>query len=197
MIDRPQAIDARLRWLAVGVCLLGATTVAAAGVNVSGSAYFDYWTMTSLRARAASVAGVTPETAIKVQVDVHETLSFSGRLCFGCHGLEVDRAHVDFTPSEYFNLQIGRIGVPFGDFAVRYDPTSRHTSSNPLIYEMGRMAYYTKSTFNLGVVPQPYVDTGVVAYGQTWFGDSAQLWYGAFIPRGEWSCWGEIWPPTW
>ena len=170
------------RWLALALVLTAG--VARAEATVSGSAYFDFWSMTSSRARAASLAGVTPETALKVEVDVTEKLSFSGRLCFGCHGLEVDRAHVDFTPSEHLNLQAGRIGVPFGDFSVRYDPSRRHTVSNPLIYEMGRMSYYQKSAFNLGVVPQPYVDTGVVAYGQAHLSESTQVWYGAYVVSG-------------
>ncbi len=167
------------------VCaLLFSTVTQPAEVKASGSAYFDYWALSSERAQAASIAGVTPEMAIKIEAEAHEKLSFSGRICFGCHGLEVDRAHVDFTPFEQLNFQAGRIGVPFGDFALRYEPTSRHTVSNPLIFEMGRMSYYQKSGFNLGVVPQPYVDTGVVVYGQFPLSESLALWYGAYGVAG-------------
>ncbi len=155
-----------------------------ASVNVAGTAYVDYWFLSSPAARSASLSPLTPEAALKIEVDVHENLSFSGRLCFGCHGLEVDRAHIDFTPSQYFNIQAGRIGVPFGEFSVRYDPTSHRSVSKPLIYEMGRMPYYGRGGFNLGVVPTPYVDTGVVVYGQLWLGESVQLWYGGYVVGG-------------
>jgi hypothetical protein len=164
--------------------LLSTSALAGATSTVSGSAYIDYWYLNSAQARAASLNPVTPEAAIKIEVDVHETVSFSARMCFGCHGLEIDRAHIDFTPSQYFNLQVGRIGVPFGEFSVRYDPTSHRTVSKPLIYEMGRMPYYGRTAFNLGVVPQPYVDTGAVVYGQLWFGEQMQLWYGAYAVAG-------------
>ena len=70
----------------------------------------------------------------------------------------------------------GRIGVPFGDISVRYDPTSHRSVSKPLMYEMGRMAYYGREYFNLGVVPQPYVDTGIVAYGQDGFAYSGPMY---------------------
>jgi hypothetical protein len=33
-------------------------------------------------------------------------------------------------------------------------------------------------------VPQPYVDTGAVVYGQLWFGERVQLWYGAYAVAG-------------
>lgn len=161
-------------------------TAAMAGISstVSGSAYIDYWYLSSPEARSAALQPITPEAAIKIEVDVHENVSFSARMCFGCHGLEIDRAHVDFTPSQYFNLQVGRVGVPFGEFSVRYDPTSHRTVSKPLIYEMGRMPYYGHNAFNLGIVPQPYVDTGGVVYGQVWFGEAVQLWYGAYAVAG-------------
>ena len=128
--------------LAVSSRMLRALTAtgafAGASTTVSGSAYLDYWYLSSEHARAAAMQPVTPEAAIKIEVDVHESVSFSARMCFGCHGIEIDRAHIDFTPSQYFNLQVGRVGVPFGEFSVRYDPTSHRTVSKPLIYEMGR-----------------------------------------------------------
>jgi hypothetical protein len=169
-------------WLSLSV--LVAAPARGASVNVAGSVYVDNWTTTSPSAAKASLTGITPEATVKMEVDVHEKLSFSVRVCFSCHGLEVDRAHVDFTPSPAFNIQAGRIGVPFGEMSVRYDPTSHRSVSKPLIYDMGRMGYYGKSGFNLGVVPQPYVDSGVVLYGQVWLGDSVQLWYGGYVVSG-------------
>jgi hypothetical protein len=166
------------------VLALASATTAAASVTVSGSAYVDYWFLSTQQARQTSLSPLTPEAALKVEIDVHEKVSFSARMCFGCHGLEIDRAHLDFTPSQYLNIQVGRIGVPFGEFSVRYDPTSHRTVGKPLIYEMGRMPYYGRNAFNLGVVPTPYVDTGAVVYGQLWFGESVQLWYGAYVVGG-------------
>ncbi len=188
--SRPRSAQgARLRQaLAAAIAIAGIiwATAASAGATstVSGSAYIDYWYLSSEEARAASLQPITPEAAIKIEVDVHENVSFSARMCFGCHGIEIDRAHIDFTPSQYFNVQLGRVGVPFGEFSVRYDPTSHRTVSKPLIYEMGRMPYYGKNHFNLGVVPMPYVDTGAVVYGQVWFGENVQLWYGAYAVGG-------------
>jgi hypothetical protein len=166
--------------VAIGLAL----PTAAADVNFAGSAYVDYWWASSPSATKASLMGITPEAAVKMEVDVHENLSFSARVCFSCHGLEVDRAHVDFTPSPAFNIQAGRIGVPFGEMSVRYDPTSHRSVSKPLIYDMGRMGYYGRSGFNLGVVPQPYVDTGVVIYGQAWPSEQVQFWYAGYAVGG-------------
>lgn len=175
---RPRVV--RLAVLIVALAL----PAAGADVNFAGSAYVDYWWASSPGATKSSLMGITPEAAVKMEVDVHENLSFSARVCFSCHGLEVDRAHVDFTPSPAFNIQAGRIGVPFGEMAVRYDPTSHRSVSKPLIYDMGRMAYYGRGGFNLGVVPQPYVDTGVVVYGQVWPSDEVQLWYAGYVVGG-------------
>lgn len=156
----------------------------AADVNFAGSAYVDYWFTNSEPARKSALTGITPEAAVKMEVDVHESLSFSARVCFSCHGLEIDRAHVDFTPTAAFNIQAGRIGVPFGEMSVRYDPTSHRSVSKPLIYDMGRMAYGGRSAFNFGVIPQPYVDTGVVLYGQVWPTENFQLWYAGYAVGG-------------
>jgi hypothetical protein len=166
----------------LGLC--AGSALASVSTTVSGSAFIDYWFLQTAEARRTSLSPFTLEAALKVEIDVHESVSFSTRMCFGCHGLEIDRAHLDFTPSQYFNLQVGRVGVPFGEFSVRYDPTSHRTISKPLIYEMGRMPYYGRTAFNLGVVPTPYVDSGAVAYGQVWFGESIQLWYGGYVVAG-------------
>ena len=49
---------------------------------------------------------------------------------------------------------------------------------------MGRIPYGGRTGWNLGVVPVPYVDTGVVVYGQTWIADAVQVWYGAYGVAG-------------
>jgi hypothetical protein len=185
MTERARGWIQQVVFLVVVVIVGGATSaIASASSTVSGSAYIDYWFLSTEESRQTSLSPFTPEAALKVEIDVHEKVSFSARMCFGCHGLEIDRAHLDFTPGQYFNLQVGRVGVPFGEFSVRYDPTSHRTVSKPLIYEMGRMPYYGRNAFNLGVVPTPYVDTGAVVYGQIWFGENVQLWYGGYAVAG-------------
>lgn len=170
--------------------LLVAVPAGASTFTVAGSAFADYWWTSSEAARNASqsgwtgLTGFTPEAALKLEADVHESLSFTVRACLSCHGLEVDRVHMDFTPTTFFNVQAGRIGVPFGEMSIRYDPTSHRSVSKPLIYEMGRMAYYGPNAFNLGVVPQPYVETGVVIYGQLQPSETVQLWYGLYGVAG-------------
>src|SRR5687767_9912056 len=81
---------------------VGWATAAFAGATttVSGSAYLDYWYLSSEEARRSALQPITPEAAIKIEVDVHESVSFSARMCFGCHGIEIDRAHIDFTPGQ-------------------------------------------------------------------------------------------------
>jgi len=170
--------------LALTATLATPTVIWAAGVNVSGSVYVDYFGMTDKSARQSSLSGITHEVAVKMEVDVKENLSFSAKACYGCHGLELERAYVDFTPKSWMNVQAGRIPVPFGEFALRTDPGSHRTASKPLMYEMGRMVHYGGNAFNLGVVPQPYVDTGVLVYGQTWLGQHLQVWYGAYGVSG-------------
>lgn len=164
--------------------LLALAPAVASEVHFSGSAYLDYWSLSSRTARESAFAGFTPELAVKIDADVHEALAFSGKVCFGCHGVEIERAYLDYTPKNTFNVQLGRIPVPFGDFMLRADPANHRAASKPLIYEMGRMAYYGTNAFNLGVVPAPYVDTGVLVYGQTWIGSKAQVWYGGYLISG-------------
>lgn len=185
MTDRSRRVS--LGTLVVAALLAG--PAAATDITASGSASVDYWLTTSeaARNRATSgwsgITGFTAEAAFKLEADVHEKLSVTVRACFGCHGLEIDRAHIDYTPSVYFNVQAGRIGVPFGEMSIRYDPSSHRSISKPLIYEMGRMAYYTPNAFNLGVVPQPYVETGAVVYGQLEH-KSLVVWYGGYVVAG-------------
>lgn len=188
MTDRLRFIRGLL--LGVGLTALIAIPASASTVTFAGSAFADYWFTTSEAARRSTptsftgLTGFTPEASIKLEADVHETLSFTGRACFGCHGVEVDRVHIDFTPSTYFNVQAGRIGVPFGEMSIRYDPTSHRSVSKPLIYDMGRMAYYGPNAFNLGVIPQPYVETGAVVYGQLQPTETFQIWYGGYVVAG-------------
>jgi hypothetical protein len=156
------------------------------GTIFSGSVYVDQWGFVDARkspARNAS-ASLAPMASIKVGADVNDNLSFSAKACIGCHGVDMEHVALDYQPRPWANVQAGRIAVPFGDFSNRVDPSSYRTGSAPLIYDMGRMAFGTRTAMNLGVVPMPYVDTGVLVYGVKWLGSRVQAWYGGYGVSG-------------
>jgi hypothetical protein len=169
----------------LALALLGAAGSAAAGdnVSVSGSVYVDEWWIRDRAVAARSPEGITPEASLKVQVEIHDDLSFSTKACFSCHGVELDHVYLDWTPKSAFNVQAGRLTIPFGEYSNRIDPSGHRTASAPLIYDMGRMAYGEKTAMNLGIVPLPYVDTGVLVYGTFWLG-RIQTWYGLYGVAG-------------
>lgn len=169
---------------ALAAALVPAGARAAQGVLYSGSAYVDYWGIPDRGVATRSARSVAPSTAIKLGLDVNDDLSFSAKACIGCHGIDVEHAALDYQPKPWFNVQFGRIAVPFGDFSNRVDPGSHKTGSPPLIYDMGRMAYGSRSAMNLGVLPIPYVDTGALVYGVRWLGERLQLWYGIYGVSG-------------
>lgn len=153
-------------------------------VLVSGSVYVDYWGIHNREVGLRSPQGVTPETSLKIGVDINDDLSFSVKACAMCHGVELESAFIEWQPKMWFNVQAGRLAIPFGEYANRVDPSGHKTASAPLIYDMGRMAYGEKSAFNFGVVMQPYTDTGVMVYGVFWLGESLQFWYGLYGVSG-------------
>jgi hypothetical protein len=124
------------------------------------------------------------EVAAKAVVDVGHGVSFNVKLCAGCHGLELDQAYGEVMLKEQFNVRVGRINVPFGDFTVRHDPTNFTAPSKPLPYAMGDMLYYGPQAFNLGIVPAPYVDNGVEAFGTFSLSGSTNLQYSLYLVKG-------------
>jgi hypothetical protein len=172
-----------LSWALLTTGLLGAATTAAAASNlaVSGSFYVDGWALPS---SAKGTSGLTADGSLTVGVDINDDLSFGAKACIGCHGVELDHAGFDYQPRTWFNVQLGRLAVPFGEYANRVDPSGHKTASAPLIYDMGRMAYGDRADFNGPVVMLPYVDTGVLVYGQFFVGKAAQVWYGAYVVAG-------------
>jgi hypothetical protein len=153
-------------------------------VQVSGSVYVDYWGVPSDAARAHAPSSMTPDASLKIGVDIHDELSFSAKACASCHGIDLEHVYLDYQPKAWFNVQAGRIPVPFGEYSQRVDPSSHRTASPPLIYDMGRMAYGERTAMNLGIIPQPYTDTGALVYGVTWLGSKLQVWYGAYAVSG-------------
>jgi hypothetical protein len=182
MTERRPSPPVLRRLAALAACALAVFVAgrASAGSNTSfsGTAYVDYWGMSSRAAALRSPSGVTIDAMVKMGVDVNDDLTFSAKACYSCHGIEFDNVMLDWMPSSKFNVQVGRIPVPFGEFSNRVDPSGHKTVSAPLIYDMGRMAYGEKSAMNLGVIPLPYTDTGVLLYGQFFLGDKVQVWYG-------------------
>jgi len=188
MIDLPSRL-APAGVLAVLAALAALATAAPAraaeGVIYSGSAYVDYWGIPDdEEAAERSPQGMAPAASIKVGMDINDDLSFSAKLCASCHGVDFEHIALDYQPKTWFNVQFGRIAVPFGDFSNRVDPGSYKTASQPLIYDMGRMAYGSRTAMNLGVIPLPYVDTGALVYGIRWLGERIQLWYGIYGVSG-------------
>jgi hypothetical protein len=173
--------------LLAALAALAAPALAAAageGVLYSGSAFVDYWGLPDRTVASHAPQSIAPSASLKISKDVNDDLVFSAKACIGCHGIEADHIVLDYQPKAWFNLQFGRIAVPFGDFSNRVDPTSYKTASPPLIYDMGRMAYGSRSAMNLGVLPLPYVDTGVLLYGVRWLGERIQVWYGLYGVAG-------------
>ncbi len=167
--------------------LVSARAAAAPSLQFSGSAYVDSWVIPDQQPDADRVKapqGITIDASMRFGVDVHDTLSFSAKACISCHGIEMDHVVLDWQPKPWFNAQFGRLNVPFGEYANRIDQSGHKTTSAPLIYDMGRMAYADRTSFNSGVIMLPYVDTGVMLYGQTWLGSVIQVWYAGYAVAG-------------
>ncbi|HEX9241000.1 MAG TPA: hypothetical protein VF875_01025 [Anaeromyxobacter sp.] len=169
----------------VGALLAPAVAPAIEGLIFSGSVFVDQWGFPQEGDPSKSSAqGLAPMASMKVGGDVNDNLSFSAKACISCHGMDFEHISLDYQPRTWFNVQAGRIAVPFGDFSNRVDPTSYRAGSQPLIFDMGRMAYGSRSAMNLGVLPMPYVDTGAMVYGVRWLGSRIQGWYGAYGVSG-------------
>ncbi len=180
----PRRLARHLPPLAAAALLLAAGAAGASpGVAVSGSFYVDSWVIPD-GAAVRATRGVTPDGSLKIGVDINDDLSFSAKACISCHGLEMEHANLDYQPRTWFNLQVGRLAVPFGEYANRVDQSGHKPVSAPLIYDMGRSAYADRANFNGPVVMLPYVDTGAMVYGQFFLGDWAQVWYGAYAVGG-------------
>jgi len=161
--------------------------MAAPSLQFSGSAYVDSWVIPTQQTDADQVKapqGITIDASMRFGVDIHDTLSFSAKACISCHGIEMDHIVLDWQPKPWFNMQFGRLNVPFGEFGNRWDQSGHKTTSAPLIYDMGRMAYADRTSFNSGVVMLPYVDTGLMLYGTTWIGSALQVWYSGYAVSG-------------
>jgi hypothetical protein len=156
--------------------------------NFAGSAQVDYHLVASEPAAVAAPGpattfeGFTIEAAVKAAVDVSEHLSANVKVCYGCHGFELDMAYFDYRVADELNVRTGRFSPSFGAFNLRHDPANHMASDKPLPYDMGRML--RKGDWNNGVLPSPFPTNGVELNGTHWIGDVAQLDYAAYAVMG-------------
>lgn len=157
-------------------------------VVLAGSASVDYRFVSGLNPQVnpspLGINGLTFEVAQKVVAEVGHGVSFTVKACGGCHGLEVDQGFGEVRLKRAFNVRVGRLNVPFGEFTLRHDPANFSTPSKPLPYAMGDMLEYGREAFNLGIVPAPYVDNGVEAFGSFSLSQKHQLDYAVYVVKG-------------
>jgi hypothetical protein len=103
------------------------------------------------------------------------------KACFACHGVELAMIYVDLRAADEFTVRIGRMTPELGSFPSRYDPANHRTSDKPLIYDMGRMLRLRD--WNEGILPAPWVDNGVEAFG-THFFSGGRIDYAAYLMAG-------------
>src|SRR6185295_19366784 len=156
--------------------------------NFAGSAQLDYhYVPTDPSALATpgpgtTFRGFTLEAAAKVAVDFNEHLSANLKLCYGCHGVELDMVYFDARASDALVLRVGRFSPSFGAFNLRHDPANHGTSDKPLPYDMGRML--RKQDWNNGVLPSPFPSNGAEVNGSAPVGESAQVDYAVYAVSG-------------
>ena len=126
--------------------------------------------------------GFTLEAAVKVSADITDHLSANVKVCFGCHGFELDMAYFDLRVADELNFRVGRFSPSFGAFTLRHDPANQKLSDKPLPYDMGRML--RNSDWNAGVIPSPFPDNGLEIDGTHWFGEAAQFDYAVYGVAG-------------
>ena len=153
--------------------------------HFAGSAQIDYLfvpTQPSARARDIGFDGFTVETTLKVAVDVSDHLSANVKVCYGCHGFEMDMMYFDYRVGDELNIRVGRFSPSFGAFNLRHDVGNHRLSDKPLAYDMGRMLRLRD--WGMGVLPSPFPDNGVEINGTHWFGEKLQLDYAAYAVSG-------------
>jgi len=182
-------VAAALVALLVVAMALVASRAAAIDRNLAGSAQLDYsFFPTDPNVNEGDTAGTygfdgfTLEATEKLAVDVSDRVSANAKLCFGCHGFELDMTYVDFRVADEFNIRAGRFSPSFGSFNIRHDVANHKLSDKPLPYDMGRMLRLR--AWNMGVLPSPFPDNGIELNGTHWFGGSTQLDYAVYAVEG-------------
>ena len=151
--------------------------------NFAGSIQVDYLAVpTDDVARRQVLDGATTELSLKLAVDLGESVSASVKVCFGCHGFELGMAFFDVRLVDELYVRAGRFTPAFGEFPLRHDPANHRTSDKPLPYDMGRMLRLGE--WNMGILPAPWVDTGVEVGGTHFFGNRSQVDYSLYAIMG-------------
>jgi hypothetical protein len=172
----------------IAVLLALVTPARAIERTFAGSAQIDYLAVPTQPSWDANGGtgntfdGFTLEAAMKVAVDITEHLSANVKVCYGCHGFELDMAYFDLRVADELNFRLGRFSPSFGAFPLRHDPANQKLSDKPLPYDMGRMLRNT--TWGYSILPSPTPDNGVEIDGTHWFGKNAQLDYAAYAIAG-------------
>jgi len=156
--------------------------------NLAGSVQLDYHAVPAnmTHARQSGVPdvldGFTVEGALKLAADISDHLSANVKLCYGCHGFEMDMAYFDLRAADELNLRVGRFSPSFGSFNLRHDTANHKLSDKPLPYDMGRMLRF--AAWNLSVLPSPFPDNGVEVNGTHWFSEKVDLDYAIYAVSG-------------
>jgi len=193
--SRARALAPRLGAAIAGLSILVAAALAlvtpraeAADLTFAGSAQLDeFWVPTqggnaSQGTGQYAFDGLTLEAAVKLAADVSDHVSANVKICFGCHGFELDMAYLDYRVADELNFRAGRFSPSFGSFNLRHDVGNHKLSDKPLPYDMGRML--RMRSWNLGVIPSPFPDTGLEVDGTHWFGEDVQADYALYAVQG-------------
>jgi hypothetical protein len=178
-------------WLSLALVGIGVSALLGAKVhgqdrNFAGSVQASYLYVheddADEKPRDMALDGFTTEVSAKLAVDFNQHISTNVKLCYGCHGFEIDMAFIDLTAFDELRFRVGRFNPSFGEFPLRHDPANHRTVDKPLPYDMGRMLRLKE--WNMGVLPSPYVDNGVEVAGTHWFGLALQFDYAAYAVGG-------------
>jgi hypothetical protein len=151
----------------------------------AGSVQADYHFVPTAReanARFLGFDGFTLEAAVKLTVDFSEHFSANVKVCYGCHGFEMDMAYLDYRVADALNFRFGRFSPSFGAFNIRHDPANHRLSDKPLPYDMGRMLRWRG--WNGSVLPSPFPDNGLEVNGAVALGEAATIDYAAYAVAG-------------
>ena len=151
----------------------------------AGSAQIDYMLVPTAReanARFLGFDGFKLEATTKLTVDFSERFSANVKVCYGCHGFEMDMAYFDYRVADALSFRFGRFSPSFGSFNIRHDPANHRLVDKPLAYDMGRML--RMRSWNLGVLPSPFPDNGVEISGSIALAESATFDYALHAVSG-------------
>jgi hypothetical protein len=152
-------------------------------ITFAGSVQLDYLAIPSeTHGRDIALDAATAELSLKMNFDFSEHVAASVKVCYACHGFEAGMAFIDLRVADELNFRIGRFNPSVGQFPLRHDPANHRTSDKPLPYDMGRML--RQDDWNQGVLPAPWVDTGLEINGSFFFGKSYRADYALYAISG-------------